>query len=358
MRVTKSELTIDFEFDLGNISRGSFAKIDPPLSLLSRPKVWIEAANLFSKTHYLTPDGEAEVTIDWKDTPASACVESALGFTMYMRLLSVEQIMKESKRNKLRYGQPKLDCSVLLRSSVDGEAPRNIATYVVEQFLHDLFLYMNLAAPGSCDLAGSKFRAKGAEYDDEINLMSWRLESCWNHSLDNGWPKIVYVPLKDVLNWKKSLGIGCRQIANNRTERALFALLHVCKNDRYDPPTLLWLSHALEALFDTPVTLIGTFLQKRIIDFLEVPVAKQKQVKRQCRDFYDLRSSFAHGDLAIAHPFENEILDPSVQTYRPTLGKSIDFATSVCLSTLQKLIVNRWQEVTFTESYEGVPLKT
>lgn len=273
MKVTTPELTVDFEFDLGNIGGGHFAKIDPPLPLLSRPKVWIEAANLFSRTQYLTPDGEAEVTIDWKDTPASACVESALGFTMYMRLLPVEQIMKEIERNELRYGRSKLACSVLLRSSaaLDGEGPRNIAGYVVEQFLYDLFLYMNLAAPGSCDLAGSKFKAKDAEYDNEINLMSWRLESCWNNSLDNGWPKIVYVPLKDVLDWKKSLGIGCRQIANNRTERALFALLHVCKNDRYDPPTLLWLSHALEALFDTPVTLIGTFLQKRIIDFLEVP---------------------------------------------------------------------------------------
>ena len=43
MNVTKSELTIDFEFDLGNIGAGHTAKIDPPTPALSRVDVWRQA---------------------------------------------------------------------------------------------------------------------------------------------------------------------------------------------------------------------------------------------------------------------------------------------------------------------------
>lgn len=344
---------VQFSFDLGDLSAGHTAD---PASLISRPRVWKEACELLSAVRYSVGKGEAKIEVNWDRVAANAVVDSLLNAALYERVLPPEVIFKQLEELTPEQRRPRVNCTVSLSGVEKSEEVQiRTASHVVELFLYDLFLLLNLAAPGSCNLAGS-FKSTTDDLSIDVSLSGLFLELAWVRGLEFSWPSIQTIPLSEVIHWKNSLNIGTRQIAENRTERAMFALLQVCKNDSFDPATLLWLSHSLEALFDTPVTLIGQFLQRRIINLLNVPADKQKQVKKQCREFYETRSAFVHGSLGIAHPLENEVLDPHVEEYRNRLATAIDFGVSVCLATLQLQIQKGWSEVRFDDVFSGVPV--
>lgn len=345
---------IEFSLDLGGISGGHTANISQPGPLLSRPEVWKEACDLLSEIRYFVRGGEAKIEIDWSPIHVNAVKESLLSYALYGGLLPAAELAKISEdaaehRRALR-------CSVSL-SGVEGseEARVHMASHVIELFLYDVFLLMNLASPGSCELMGT-LKSNHEPFERQIHLDSYLLEHAWVTALDNSWPSMQVIPLSEVLAWKNSLAMNTRQIAITRTERATFGLLQVCKGGSYNPATLLWLSHSLEALFDTPVTLIGKFLQQRVVSSLSVPQDKRKDVRKQCSKFYETRSAFVHGTLDIAHPLENEVLDPQVNNLRRRLADAIDFGVSVCLATLQMQILRGWKELAFDEIVSGVPM--
>jgi len=345
---------VQFTLDLGDMSSGHTAD---PASLISRPKVWEEACNLLSEVRYPLEKGEAKVDVNWDSIADNAIATSLLNAALYERVLPADVIFKHLGDLTPEQRRPRVNCTVSLFGVEKSEESQfHTASHVVELFLYDLFLLLNLAAPGSCNLAGN-FKSSRDDLSTNVKLSGYFLELAWVRALQFSWPSIHAIPLTEVIHWKNSLNIGTRQIAKSRTERAMFALLHVCKNDSYDPTTLLWLSHSLESLFDTRVTLVGESLKSRIISVLNVPADKQKHVRKQCGDFYDTRSDFVHGRLEIAHPLENDILDPHVDEYRDRLATAIGFGVSVCLATLQLQIQNGWREVQFKDGkITGVPI--
>ena len=118
----------------------------------------------------------------------------------------------------------------------------------------------------------------------------------------------------------------------------------------------MWLSHSLEALYDTPAALIGKFLQDRILQVLPAPAQRSKQLRGGLRDFYELRSRFVHGSLPTQHPMSNDIIDPAVDEVMRRLNDAIWFGARVAVATLQKLIREDWTELAFAEKYGGVQL--
>lgn len=237
------------------------------------------------------------------------------------------------------------------------EASSNLAFHHAEQFLYDLFLILNLSSPACFDLYNARFVEFEHWYRNKPTLSSSWLEFVWVESLQQGWPEINHIALNKVLSWYKNLELGNRQIAKTGVEKALFALLHVCRRDGFSPDSLMWLAHALESLYDTPAEAVSKHLRKRIFCVLNLPSDKQKAINKKINYFYDQPSAFVHGALQIAHPLENDILDSSIDDYQSQLIPAFRVAMSLTLATLQKLINEGWRIIIFKEMYSGEPVK-
>jgi hypothetical protein len=249
-----------------------------------------------------------------------------------------------------------IDCSASITKVLTdrGRQLSNTGAHHLEQFLYEAFLTMNLAAPGSADFRSPRTAATTKEMVN-LDLSSHLLEHAWVQSLRNGWPKIKPVPLSRTKAWLNSFQIGLRQRADSRMERALFALLHLSRRQVDDPATLIWLAHALEALYGTPKSAIVESLRRRICEVLQVPAERQKAVRKSISRFYDARSAFVHGNFPITHPHENEVLDKAIDQYRAEIIELIDFTSAIVIATIQLHIIKGWKEILFQEKWAGLP---
>jgi hypothetical protein len=160
---------------------------------------------------------------------------------------------------------------------------RDVPSYV-ELFVHDAFLILNIAVPGS--FSGT---FNGLRLDARV------FENGWNASPGT----IEPLQLADVAKWYDSLQTGTRQIAETNVERALFHLLHLARGEEDDTLSMLLLSLAAEAL--------------------EVEV--------------DARLKSA---MPVLHPMHDDALDPRIDDFDVT--EIIDRASAAVIAGLQSRV--------------------
>lgn len=327
--------------------------ISVPFEPLGRFQVrtWDAACNLLNEITYSTPKGDVTILTNWR--AARNRVEQIARFECLSnedKLRFIKE-MSQPDRNPLRISFEVHASS----SAATEEAQQNFARYVLELYLHEFFLAMNLAAPTCCDFYGSRILETQNTHSIELELNAAYFDPP-EESSSSKLPPITTLPLDQVIQWIQAINMGTRQIAKTRTERAIFALLHLCKKPKFDPDGLIWISHALEALYDTPGQGIIQSLKQRATSVLGIPLPYQRQFRKQLSNFYELRSRYVHGSMEIAHPLENEQLDPDASSYRTNLTRAIDFGARVLISTLQAHVLNKWREIVFEEHFRGKPL--
>jgi hypothetical protein len=320
-------------------------------------KVWREVPAVLSEIKQETDFGLLSITLDWEKHIPMIIENNLKNFYTLEDYLLGKFTEEEFLANNINDNFIDLDCYIKLNNLNNNrrelnERENRIINYYVENILFQIFLAMNLSTPGSFN---SYSRELLAEAGLEIyELSSSSIESAWINSINDGWPQISRLELGEVWRWIQSLGLGSRQIAQNRTERALFSILHLCKDGKVNPTQLIWISLALEALYDTPKAQINKILLERIFLFLGIPEDNKKKFKKKIREFYDLRSRFVHGELDIDNPLANNILDNKLYDYESIILEYCDFGLSIVIATLQKMIKNQWVNLVFKESYIGV----
>lgn len=232
--------------------------------------------------------------------------------------------------------------------------PRVYLSHFLALILHDIFLTANLAAPGCLDFYGAKYNSStpeiGGRFMHELHYSSIFLNWAWTEIAEKyQWPVISRIPLREVIKWHKSLNIQARQIAEKSIERTLFALVHFCSEPSASPNTLLWLMHALEAIYDTPKEAISQVLKRRIELTLGVPSTHSQVLRKEINKLYEVRSTFVHGDFDIHHPVKNERLDGKLDDYTLNQIEKNQFACAIVIATLQNMILHNWTELTFKE---------
>lgn len=165
---------------------------------------------------------------------------------------------------------------------------RDVRSFV-DLFLHDAFLILNLAVPGSF----------GGAFND-LNLDARVFELAWIAASDT----IAPLPLADVVRWYDALSIGTRQLASTNLERALFHLLHLARVEEDDTLSLIRLALAMQAL----------------------------DVKLDA-ELFELRDAILHGTAPVAHPMYDDALDPHVGELDYT--ELIDRASAAVVGALQ-----------------------
>ncbi len=230
----------------------------------------------------------------------------------------------------------------------------------IRQLLYEIYLVSNLSAPGSFNLYRSFIKVPGLDPEEdpfaqtELELSEYLFEHAWHEAQNTAWIKVGFLPFADVYSWYKRFQLGLRQVANSRVEKALFALLHLGRNSFLEPEATLWLASALEAIFDTPHGSSFHFLHKRLSTLLSLDGKQEAMLKKQLREFYDVRNSFAHGGGAICHPIANEYWDPHVEQVSRRTIEANNFACGILLGSIQELIRRNAAGFEFREIVLGV----
>ncbi|WP_026701722.1 HEPN domain-containing protein [Salibacterium aidingense] len=332
---------------------------DYKLITKSFSKVWGEVPGVLSKIDLDSKIGSLILNIDWEEHIPVILEKNAINsfFTIenyFSGKFTEEQLWEFGQNNNF---PDCIDVNCLVKVDTTKNANYSIEKivrvieYYIENIFFQIFLTLNLSAPGSFD----SYNPTNAKTNLELHkYSSSQLETAWINSINLGWPEIESLELSKVWAWMESLEFGSRQIAKNRTEKALFSILHFCCEEKVSPTQLIWISLALEALYDTPKGQINRIFLDRIILFLNIPENNKKVYKKKIRDFYDLRSRFVHGDLDIENPLKNNVLDNSIFDYDSIILENCAFGLSIVIATLQKMIKNQWNSLDFYESYKGV----
>jgi hypothetical protein len=183
---------------------------------------------------------------------------------------------------------------------VAGDVDRRDAPAYVELFFHDVFLLLNLAAPGSF---GGTISITGGELRVREIALSPRL-----FEYAKG---VERLPLADVVAWYDGLRIGTRQLAADGVTAALFHLLHLARAEEDEEQSIQRLAAAAEGLeirAETP------------------------------RRLFELRDTIGRGHGPVFHPMHDDALDPEVEDATGEWIEVADAAASIVLRTLQERV--------------------
>jgi hypothetical protein len=182
--------------------------------------------------------------------------------------------------------------------TVQGDVDVRNAPAHVELFFHDLFLMLNLAAPGSfggtISISGGELRVREIELSPRVFEYAAPLER---------------VPLPQVVAWYDGLGLGTQQVARNGVGTALFELLHLARGEEEEERSILRLARAAEGLLGPA---------------------------KSPRRLFELRDEILRGRTPVFHPMFDDGLDPRVEDATREWVDVADAAATLVIGALQE----------------------
>ncbi|MEP1093536.1 MAG: hypothetical protein ABJG78_00405 [Cyclobacteriaceae bacterium] len=233
-----------------------------------------------------------------------------------------------------------------------------LSDFFTIRFLEMMFITMNISTPGSINMYDTELKNLNQDSDPynknwKISLGSSPFETFWETSGDlRNWPKVQFLPLNEVVSWYRKLKILFKQRASSNIERCFNALINYCQGNGFSPADFIWITHSLEALYDTPKEGIVTSLKNRIFLFLGTPDSHSKELRKKIGELYDFRSNFVHGSMEIARAPFFENLDQELWNYMNEIHKLSDFGIMLLLSSVQKIINENANSLKFYEVFE------
>ncbi len=178
--------------------------------------IWEEIAEISSITHFPGQEGGSiKIETDWNP------------------ILKAGKKIKFSPTNlKIIPIKLKMQLSTTFDLDLNLYNPRFYLSDYLEMFIYNLFLIANLSIPGSFDPYGLSYSIQ-RKFIKSINLSPHNFEKGYEVMMKEKWPKFEYISFKVSKNWYDSIKIETKQIAENRLERCLFAILHACAGKSY-----------------------------------------------------------------------------------------------------------------------------
>jgi hypothetical protein len=267
----------------------------------------------------------------------------------YAAGLQIEQNIQEKRDRYADTHFPRRETTNTFEISGTLDA-LSLAESIVESSVHDTFLMMNIACPGSCNF----YRASilGFKSIFEVSLSHMHFESARIILQNEGWSREWALPLDQVILWFSKVRSNASQVPQNPMERVLFALLHIAKIDM-SPMIVIWLFFAFESLFQTRIGENFSSLVKRLSLLLGSNQQEASLLKKRMRELYDLRSAIVHGGFEVAHPMHAESLDDRLTSNFTKLNDIADFGFAVLLCCIQRTIERGWRFPIFQEGIIG-----
>jgi hypothetical protein len=315
-----------------------------------RIDAWKQLSQIYSKTSVHVGDQDYNLSIDFSE--AIARLENQ--YEVSRRIYDEQD---HSAFEDFQVG------SIRIPVSVDSsDAHRYRSESIAEFIFYEIFLVMNLAAPGSFTVnlatllpTPRDINMHGREVATEMNLYGKIFEDAFEDSAHHPWLNLAILPVHDVLQWVQSVAPRCQMVPTNPAAKCLFALLYLTRTD-FGPASSAWVFNALEGLLSCKPGENFTKIIERVSILLELQSSETASMKKKLRLAYDIRSAFVHGGMKIVHPMRNEGLDPTVDDVYWPSAFTFEFGSYVALACLQSLIRRRWKYPIYEENLNGEPM--
>jgi hypothetical protein len=322
-------------------------------------QVWSEIVRIAPSVDFYFEERKILLTVDW--------VNTLEGFRYLKEFEQAFHSMPNSKKANEHLNSYKTP-EILIEFYVKGAKDEIEELGCITNFLYQVFLAVNLSLPGACDFQGALIYPKtpdtetpqkfSSHFPYQIDLCTTIFEYGFDSSVEMKWPLISVIPLTNVWSWLQKVDHLTSSNAETSVQKSLYALLHCCIipfKPYSDLIELIWFAHAMEALYDTPGDAILKTLRDRVFLLLGEPIENGKKIRKLLNQFYDLRSSFVHGDYEILKPSWLS-LGASIVAYDQEGGNKAKFlVSSILIATLQKMIINNWSGLLFHELFSGIP---
>jgi hypothetical protein len=317
----------------------------------SHIEVWRRAASFFKSYEYTSTKQSVRIEFDWK--PIVRRLRQHFSFMQRIHTAGVADKYRAYTEAKFPRRSVRVSCEVTVTRKKNAMSHANhVALFHTESFLYDMFLILNLAAPGCCSFWKAMLRERQAHptwAEHALSLSEYPFDLAYLGSYERKWPAPKMLGLEKVLTWYRSVRSGINQIPENRSQKVLFALMHFAKID-LSLNSIIWLFYALETLYDTQPGENRRALASRLGLVLSPDDKQRSYLKRELRDLYDIRSGFAHGGREVAHPMNNEAIDKRVSDEYRKLMEASEFGFSLVLTSIQSLIERGLPDFSFHET--------
>jgi hypothetical protein len=217
------------------------------------------------------------------------------------------------------------------------------------RYAYDVFTIFNLARPGVLDALNLSIAKRRDPPKDKLRLSSYGFEDCYFEFQRSKWPPLRTLPMLRVHDWYLRQRLGISQKAETSVSKAIYSLLRLCHLE-IDVTSVIWIFHALEALFGTRVGEGFTNLHSRMSALLKLSDNDRVTLRKQLRALYDLRNSVVHGGFETFHPTERTVLDKGIDEKMDDINTLSLGGHGLILCCLQELIARDWIGVRFDEN--------
>ena len=308
---------------------GNAVPVDGRTNAESFIGAWKEAEALFHNREHLA----YYVTLDATDTlellHIAADVERGVEKPFQDRL------RQRTARNLSPFGS-----QIVL--TFGGGDSAELKDVVIERFLENLYLVMNLSLPGSCNLHRASFHGRRtaqitqkwsrAEHLVWLDLAAEVLEFAYQSALEQRWPRFERVELAGTWEWLQRTGALDLDVAREPWQRALFTLLRIGRPQSHDPDVIQLCVQAIEALLGqgAPTGVV----KRRVESVLGAPSTH----KNWYSALHRTRSLLAHGAAPLMRPGRWLSEDEPSGEVTKYLNQ-IEQACAVLLALIQALVL-------------------
>jgi hypothetical protein len=312
--------------------------------------VWKSAIKLLRTRSFNLPGYAVKIEADWTPILRKHERHHSTMKRLYRTRKNTRDLDSVLKSFPSRKARIKLVAETVGSDKRAQDRAEQIADSVIQCYLHDVFLILNICAPACCDLYRGTLLAN---LKTEVSLSNVFFEIALLGSLNQRWPTIRTLSLPQTIQWFGSIRSGVQQLPQNPAEKALFALLHISRLDM-DPMIVVWIFYALESLFQTRAGENFSSLVQRMISLLDLDGHQSKLLREKMRSLYSIRSGIVHGGFEVSHPMHDGFLDERVEPNYRRVMDATEYGLTVLLAALQSTIARGWKYPTFAENMNGI----
>jgi hypothetical protein len=248
----------------------------------------------------------------------------------------------------------KIDRSLTLKAHCEISGSNELSKYAwypgffLEYFLYEVFAISNLACPGAANFYSLSVYSDEHESRMEPKLSAFYFDDWMIESIRGCKPAAEILDPEDVSKWFFAVNPQVTQKAESGTQRSLFSLYHLCRNDG-QIDFVMWLFNALESLLSTRVGENFSGLVRRAALVLGLSQSERDSMAKRLRKLYDLRSAFIHGGYNVAHPIHSEPIDDRLNNDYGNILELSGYGFFVLAALFQRMVSSNRTELIFEE---------
>jgi hypothetical protein len=222
------------------------------------------------------------------------------------------------------------------------------------KYITNLLVLTNICHPGMVGLEASGSKTNGIiGYPNPIPKMdSISIQSGLLYAQKLSWPQIEDLKIADAWEWYLNQENFLEQegFENDICTRALNAYARMFECPTQDVSMhLVWSMVGIEALYEQGKFDVMQQVRENIPQILGQYVGFKKEFNRM----YESRSRFIHGDVDIPGLFVLGDAHPKYGQLDSDLDRTVSFAASILIASLQQIIKGNWPKVGFPPKTNG-----